>query len=290
LLNALPESWALSLGAFLGLMWYYLIPIRRRVVMQNLDLALGVDYDRRGLRKIARATYRNLGISAIEFFLVKKLTPGIVKEKFVMEGASNLEAAQRLGKGVLVLTAHFGNWDLLCCSQALAGYPLHVITKSLKAGGLNDFWMETRRRCGLNLIEARGSMKKILKALRRNEIVAFVIDQNMLHSQGVFVDFFGKPACTTYSLALLAERTGAPVIPIFILRQGLGRHRIVIQEPLVYQTVGRRRENILHNTRIYTAILEDMIRSRPDHWLWLHRRWKTRQPEEMQEREEQADR
>lgn len=281
LVNVLPERWALLLGAGLGLLWYHIIPIRRRVVMENLNFALGSDYDRRALKKIARSMYRNLGISAIEFLRVKGLTPDNVRAKIKMEGLAHLEAAQAQGRGVLILTAHFGNWDLLCCSQALAGFPLHVITKNLKAGKINKFWMETRQRCGVTLLGARGSLKNILRALRDNQIVAFVIDQNMLPSHGIFVDFFGKSACTTPSLALLAERTGAPVVPIFMVREGLGSHRIVVKEALTYHKVGERRDNVRHNTRIYSAILEDMIRAWPDHWLWLHRRWKTRPIDEL---------
>ena len=179
---------------------------------------------------------------------------------------------------MLVLIAHFGNYPLLALEvPKLFGYPLSAIAKPLKNKALNELWWEMQRQAGVNGIPARNAYRASVRALRNHELVGFMIDQNRPHPQGVFVDFFGRPASTTPGLAFMSAQTQAPVVPVFMRRLPDGRHRVealaVLEPP-----PDRQPETILAHTARYTRILEDEIRLDPAQWLWLHKRWKTRPP------------
>ena len=274
LFRRLPAGLALFIGRLLGLIWYYLVPIRRGVVRQQLARAFGSSMTKRELRRAARGVFENLGLNVVEFLRLDPDRPEDIRNMVRAVGMGNFRRAEAKGRGVLVLTAHFGNWDLLCCSQALSGHPITILSKTIKPAWLNRYWMETRRRCGVTVLPDRGVLSELLKSLDNGAVIGFVIDQHMPPKRGIAVDFFGRPASTSPGLARLALLSGAPVVPIFLFRESGGRHRMEIMEAVDIEHGRDENETLALSTRRYNEVLEAVVRRRPDHWLWLHRRWK----------------
>jgi len=174
-----------------------------------------------------------------------------------------------------VLTGHMGNWELLSLAAAMLGYPMSAIYRPLDFKPLDRFFIELRSRYGAKMYPKKNAMRPILKGLKQKELIGILLDQNTGVSAGVFVDFFGSKACTNKGLALIALGTGAPVIPLFLLREDdIFRVEFGQEVPLIRSD--DKTKDIEANTRQYNRVLESVIRRYPDQWFWVHRRWKTR--------------
>ncbi len=263
---------ASAVGCLLGWLAFSVLRVRRRVVLTNLEQALGL----RGAeaRRLAASLYRHLGSGAVELLRAPGLTREGATELLGPEGMRRLEAVMAQGRGVLVLTAHLGHWDLLACAAARAGIPLSVITRRIKAGWLDRFWSGLRKSCGVKLLPDSGSAGRIISRLRQGEMVGYVLDQHQ--PGGLAVHFFGRPAATSSSMARLARVTGSPVVAAYLIRQPAGGFRLEVSDPLpaIQDLEGDTGEKIQEATRIYAASIEEAIRKWPEQWLWLHRRWK----------------
>ena len=263
---------ARAVGFLLGWLAFSVLRVRRRVVLKNLEQALGL----RGAeaRRLAADLYRHLGAGAVELLRAPGNTPAQAKELLGPEGMRRLDTVMAQGRGVLVLTAHLGHWDLLACAAAQAGLPLSVVTRRIKAGWLDRFWSGLRETCGVKLLPDSGSAGRIISRLRRGEMVGYVLDQHQ--PGGLAVPFFGRPAATSDSLARLARATGSPVVAAYLIRQPGGGFRLEVSDPLpaIQDLEGNKGERIHEATRIYAETLEQAIRRWPEQWLWLHRRWK----------------
>jgi KDO2-lipid IV(A) lauroyltransferase len=273
LFRALPRGAANAIGGFLGLVWYYLIPVRRNVARENLERAFP-DLTRQQRRRIARACYKNLARSAVEFLRLPGLTPKKVDRDLEHAGWEHYQEAEKNGKGMIVVTAHFGNFDLLACAEALRGVPLHVISREQHAKGVNRFWMKVRENHGVRFIPPKDSIFGIHKLLKNQQVVALVIDQHMPVGRGIAVPFFGEPASTTHAPAMLSLTTGAPIVPATIERLKGGRHRVTLDAAVQVNREAERNQEAVRITEELNRWLEDKIRKKPDHWLWIHRRWK----------------
>lgn len=223
---------------------------------------------------ILESMYRNLGINLVEEFRLQHISEADLKQTLTWEGESHATDVLAAGKGMIVLSAHLGNWDILCTMAPKFNFPTTIITKNIKNKALNRFWMQARSRFGLKFVPAHNSYRLCLAALRRNEIVGFILDQNMIRTEGIFVDFFGKPACTSPGLAFMSAQSGAAVIPVFIVRQPDGTHRVQMRPPIA-PPPDRKPETIQEYTQLYTKVIEDAVRANPDQWIWIHRRWRT---------------
>ena len=275
--SRMPLPRALALGRCLGAVFGSVVRYHRADALDALGRAFP-EKNPDELAGIVRRMYRNLGMNLIETLrLVGGATEGL-DERVTPVGIDIVHAALARGRGALALTAHLGSWDLLTYKSVRLGLPLTVITKDVKNRALNDFWMEGRRRFGLNLVPARNSYRTCLRALSRGGIIGFVLDQNVIRKEGVFVDFFGRPACTTAGLAFMAAHSQAPVFPGFLRRTADDRHEMRIH-PLLEPPPDREPETIRQATQQYTKIVEDAVRAYPDQWTWIHRRWRT-QPAE----------
>jgi len=269
-------SWALCrlsvtnverIACCIGVLLWSVLRIRRRVVLGNLRRALGVS-GARG-RALGRRVCQHFARSALEVLRLPLLDAERARLVIGDADLARIETLRRRGRGVLVLTAHLGAWDTLACAAARRGLPLNVITRRIKGALVDGFWMDQRRRCGVKLLPATGSAARIREALRRNELVALVLDQH--DPAGVVVPFFGRPAATSTALARLERMTGAPVLPAFLVREegapGLRLELGAVVELSSGSSMGER-------TAAYTRIVEEAVRAHPDQWLWLHRRWK----------------
>jgi KDO2-lipid IV(A) lauroyltransferase len=265
-----------ALGAALaGLAWA--VGIRRRVVLANLRLAFP-ERSERERRAIARETYLNLGRMAAEFLLVPRLTRAEVERIFEYDGWDAWEAARARGRGVIACTAHFGNFEVLAAAHTLRGIPITMITREMGRSGANDAWRRTRSRVGVeDLVVRKGeTLKAARRSLAAGRVLGYVIDQNQPLRRAVFPTFFGVPAATSPTPAVLAMRTGAAVIFTLAVPLGDGRHRVVIEGPLDPPDTGNHARDVLAFTQDLNDRLERWVRRHPSQWYWLHRRWKTR--------------
>ena len=271
----------MALGSGIGWFLGSFIRHRRAEVRRTIRRCLP-EKSESEIRAIADGMYRHLGR-----FIVESAGAEILDRQFVQDNVEiiGLEIVTKLlagGKGVIALTAHIGNFDLLAIICCLTGIPLTSISKKLKPKALDDYWVATRKKHGLKPIPTRHSFRSCISALRRNEILAFFLDQNMKRNRGIFVDFFGRKACTSPGLAQLSALCGSPVMPVFITRTAQGGHRVEILPPLD-PPAENTPEAFQQATQQYTRIIEDYIRRYPEQWIWLHRRWRTRPIEEMQD-------
>lgn len=273
--RVLPKGASLFLGKMVGISGYYLAPGRRNLSLDNIRQAFAGEFDERKVRATALNSFGFLGMNISDFFKLPGLTLKTVERFTSIEGEENLVDALTAGNGVLVLSAHLGSWDMLTAGLAKRGYPLSLITKVSRSAALNRIWMGYRRNLGMELLMGRGTMKECLRHLKKGGIVGFALDQNARRREGVFVPFFGREACTITSLALIARRTGAPVLPVYVYREG-DMHRIVIDDPIIHDNIEDAETDILERTRAYARWTEKVIREHPEQWTWLHDRWKTK--------------
>jgi KDO2-lipid IV(A) lauroyltransferase len=272
----LPPAAGAALGAALGWTAYGLLPGRRQVALENAGRAFA-DADPQRIRRLVRANFRHLGTTAVECCRLFFGPPGAVLGRVRAEGLEHVERARRAGCGVLFLTAHFGNWELLGACHALGGFPLHVVVRPLDNAGLERLLARGRTRGGLRLIPKRQAARTVPDALARGECVGILLDQDA-GRDGVFVPFLGRPASTSRGLAILARRTGAPVLPAFIRRLPGGDHLLTIDPPLALARSGDRQADVEENTARFSAEIARVVRQHPEQWFWVHRRWKTPPP------------
>ncbi|MFH0888878.1 MAG: lysophospholipid acyltransferase family protein [Planctomycetota bacterium] len=276
IVRLLPLGVALKIGDWLGMLVWWLFPSRRKITADNLKKAFAHIKTNRQLHKIAQGMAKNMGKNLMEFFRLPALSKDNIENYIEFNGLEHLENALRLKRGVFILTAHLGNWDLVAAACVLKGYRVNVVTKHLKISLFNKFWLDYRARMNINQIYREGSLREIINALKRNELMGFILDQHAKSSDGILIDFFNRPAWTTPSLAVLAQRYNAPVVPCFIVRQNDGRHKIIFEPDIPFREMPTPEETIRYNTQIYTDVIERYIRAYPEQWIWMHRRWKTK--------------
>ncbi len=259
----------------LAVLFYRFSEKHRLIVLHNLTRAFP-EKDISELVKIARDCYRSLGILAAEFFDILLMTRENISDWLEFEGRENYLRAKEKNKGILYFTGHFGNWELEAAAFAILCEPLNIVYRVLDNPVIGDIVDKVRSHRGNRLVHKGGAVKKILEILRKNEIVGILIDQNVSWREGVFVDFFGRPASTTKGLAALTLQTGAPVLPGFISRMKDGKYRFVIEPEVEISRTGDYDRDIFENTQRFTKIVEDNVRRHPEQWFWLHQRWKTK--------------
>lgn len=274
----LPVPLAVALGRGLGWCLQHVVRFRRRVVALQLRLAFGRDHDAAALAALTTGVYRHLGLLFVELLRLPGITRDRVRQTIDVRGEEHLQAALAAGKGVLLLAGHLGNWELAGLALPTWGYAAAAIGKEMKHPAGDVLRRMLRDDNGFPTIPRRDSLKLILRELKANHIVVVLIDQNMTAAEGVFVDFFGYPACTLKALAVLAARTGAAVVPGAICRlPDLRRHRVELLPALPPPLAsGDAEADLQRRTQQYTRVLEDLIRQHPDQWLWIHKRWRTR--------------
>jgi len=277
--RALPRSLSLAIGRGIGNTGYLLAGRRRRIALDNLELALSGEKSEGELKKIARMSFSNLGMALVEYFTFPSLDLAEAEKISEVQGEEHLRDAVEKGQGVLALTVHLDNVDLAGALLALRGFPVAIIAKAVRNSAVDRALIKGRETTGVQVFGGGGSMKQILRHLKGAGIVGFVLDQNTVPGDGIFVPFFGRDACTLDSLAVLSRRTGLPVIPIHMFREGT-RHRIVVDPPVSSEVIEDRDADVLARTTQYAAWTERVIRQHPEQWMWLHNRWKTRPPGE----------
>jgi KDO2-lipid IV(A) lauroyltransferase len=255
----------------------YLLHFRlRQVGMRNLAMVFPEKSEAERTR-ILRGVFTSLGRQLAELCQFPKYTAENVDEVVVYDGLENYEQAHARGKGVLFLTAHFGAWELSAFAHSLHGHWLHIVMRPMDNQFL-DRWLQRYRTMHGNKTVAKDDfVRGLLAAMKAGETVGILMDTNMTPPQGIFVDFFGIPACTASGLARIALRTDAAVVPGFtIWDPARQKYRLRFDPARALIRTGDLEADIAANTQIFTKVIEDYVRRYPEQWLWVHRRWKTR--------------
>lgn len=276
ILGILPRPLARGFGISLGWTVYLLHGRLRRVGMRNLALAFPEKTEaERG--RILRREFTSMGRQLAEVCQFPKYTLENVEQVVVYDGLENYEKAYARGKGVLFLTAHFGGWEVSAFTHSMHGHWMHVVMRPMDNVYMDRLIRQYRTMHGNQLVDKDDFVRGLLSAMKAGEAVGILMDTNMTPPQGIFVDFFGIPACTASGLARIALRTDAAVVPGFtIWDSSLGKYRLRFDPAVQLVRTGDLEADIRSNTQIFTGIIEQYVREYPEQWLWVHRRWKTR--------------
>jgi KDO2-lipid IV(A) lauroyltransferase len=280
LLAVLPLPFALRAGSILGSIGYHFSGRLRRTGLRNLELAFP-ELDARRREDLLRGCFQNLGRLLGVFSHFGKESPKALQALMECEGLEHLDAAIKSGRGVILFTGHVGAWELSSFGLSLFGYPLSFLVRRIDNPKIEALVERSRMRRGNRTIDKRSAAREMLQLLQAGGTLGILVDLNTLDREGIFVDFFGMPASTTFVLAKLALRTGALVLPVFApWDKKRGRFLLKIDEPLNYNATGDEEEDMRRLTQLFTSVVEKYVRLYPDQWLWIHRRWKTRPPGE----------
>lgn len=272
IIGLIPMGPAAALGDALGALWYRLDRRHRNIARANLTIAFGGQKTPREIDRLARRSFKNLGKLFFEVAWLQRLKPGDIGKHFSLEGFTPGRLAQ-LRRGALVLTAHFGNWEILPAAAAMLGVRLSIVYRPLDFAPLDRFFSFSRARFGADLIPKKSAFLRVVRALKGGRTVGILLDQNAKRDQGVFVDFFGRPVSTHKGLAQLALKTQTPVYPLFLVRRRRG-FAVLLGDQIPLATTGDPARDVALNTRRYNQALEEMIGRYPDQWFWVHRRWR----------------
>ena len=270
----LPLRAGLIIAAFLGRVVFGLVPKYRDLAISNLKLAFP-DKDGLEIKRIAVRVFENIGKIGVELINFPKINKSNLDRFVTVENIGVFDQAMKKGKGLIVLTAHFGNWELLAMTIRLKGYPGAAVGRKLYFHKFDRFLNQLRKSGLVNVIDRTESPRRFLKVLRANEVLGMLADQDVDSVEGVFVNFFGRSAYTPIGPAVLASVSGAQLVPVFIVREGF-KHRFIVEEPIELTDTGNKEADILANTQKWSNVVEAYIRKYPDQWVWMHRRWKTR--------------
>ena len=268
----LPEPLVRAFGTCLGLLFFLVDARHRRIARAQLQAA----FPRKSVaecKAITRATFVHFGRLIVAVLRFSGLSPDEMKARVEIEGEDRVRAAIAGGKGVIFFTGHFGYWELHAVAHALVFPAIWLLARPLDNPLLHDVIERVRGATGNRIIYKHGALRRILRALQQNEGIAVLIDQHTQSANAVTVDFFNRPAATTSSIASLALRTGAPLVPVFALPLPGGRYRLIYEPPV--ETPGPGSQDPVRDlTQRCTDVLEMYVRRHPHLWLWMHRRWR----------------
>jgi KDO2-lipid IV(A) lauroyltransferase len=277
IIRVIPPGYLYSFAEKISALAYSFANKYRKLALDSLSIAFGKEKSPEEIEQIAKDCFRNIAKGAVElmFFFDK---PQLLKDKVELAGVENLDNALARGNGIILVSAHFGNFPLLLGRLAVGGYKAGGIMKPMHDTRMEEVFRKKREKYGVRTIYSQprtACVNDTIQALRNNEIIFIPIDQNF-GSGGIFVNFFGQKAATATGPVVLAQRTGAALIPCFIMRQSGDRHKIIFEPEVKLQEGSDARDTVLVNIQTLTDIIERYIRKYPAEWGWIHRRWKSR--------------
>jgi len=278
IVNLIPFRWLYGFAKGVSFLGYKIASRQREIARQSLTLAFGQEKTPLEIDQIARDCFTLMAKSAIELmFLMDK--PRLLEKRVLIKGENNLKQAISQGKGIILVSAHFGNFPLLLSRLSLAGYRVSGIMRPMRDARVEKIFLKKRERYKVKTIYSqprKACVDMTIRTLRDNEIVFIPIDQNF-GTGGVFVNFFGRKAATATGPVVLAQRTCAALIPCFIIRQPDDTHQVIFEPEIALETKENPDETIVANIQKLTDVIEAYIRKYPAEWGWMHRRWKTTQ-------------
>ena len=271
----IPRSIRKELFITLFSLFYRLGFKNRLITLHNLQRSFP-EKNLKEIIRIAKGVYRHFAIVAAEFFDMPYINKENIHKWVEIEGLENYQEAIARGKGVLSIVAHFGNWELMTIAVPICLKPMYIVYRPLDNPVIDNMVEYVRTMNGNVLIPKGGSGKRVIELLKENQAIGILSDQNVAKSEGVFVDFFGRPACTGVGLAVMAMRSGAPVVPAFMARQKSGRYKFILKPAMEAVCTDDYEADLQVNTQRFTKIVEEIVREYPDQWFWFHQRWKTK--------------
>ena len=271
----LPYAYVVKLGRSLGFLYWYIAPKQRRRGIRQLEERLALP--EKEAAKVMRRLCGNLGQTFLEIMFTPKLDAQRIAQLVEIENRQYLEEAVARGHGVVFLTAHIGNWEWLGAALSMAGFPMTSVIKRQPNDQHTRLLNEYRERVGIEIF-ARGTTELLgaAKAMKKGKILGFLADQDA-GVDGIFLNFFGKPASTPLGPAVFARKFKAPVIPVFIVHKpDYSGHKVLIYPPLEYENTGEEKDDLRRLTLKMTKLLEEVIREHPDEWIWFQKRWNTK--------------
>ncbi|UCG60717.1 MAG: lysophospholipid acyltransferase family protein [Candidatus Zixiibacteriota bacterium] len=272
--NRLSDRIADNFAVMLGNLGFRLMNSRRAVAIDNLRQAFGSEFNDEQTGDITRKVFQNIARTLIEIARFGRTGEEGVRRIVVGDGEKYLRQAREYGKGALLLTAHFGNWELLGAWVSAVGYQIDHLVGVQHNPRMHSLINHWRQQMGAGVIEVnRSSMRRVFQSLKANRLIGYAADQHA-PAQNLVLDFFGRRASIAAGPARFAVRTGCLILPMMLRREKYDRHILIAREPIRPPHTGDEEENVLTITRTYLAFWEEIIRQYPDQWLWTHRRWK----------------
>jgi len=274
-ISLLPVWAAMTLGRFIGFIWYYIIPVRKKLCMENINRAFGNEISKKEQKKIVRRFFSNFSMSFIEVLRIPHMSLKQNEKLVKIEGWENMEEALEKGKGAILFATHIDNVDLGGCSMAMRGAPISVVVRKMGKSA-EKFISSVRENTGVTIIGGKNSKDEIKRLLNENKIVTIVADQHLSKRRSIACRFFGQWASTTPAPSRFAFETGASIIPAVTNRVGkTAYHHVKVFPAFIQETPHNDRElDIRHNTQRLNRIIEGWVREAPDQWWWFHKRWK----------------
>ena len=269
----MPQSFRNFCGDCIGILWFDILRLRRKIVFANLQIAFP-HKSKKEHSQIARMSLRNMGRAFMNYFIIPFLNEQNVDQYILAHDMHHLDEALKQNKGALLLTLHLGSYDFAACHLSLKNYPLYVISKEFKWKALNDLWFGLRESKKIKFIPDRKSTFEIFRALKEKASVGFVLDQFMGPPLGIPSKFFGHDTGTAMGLAMFALKTEAPVVPVYSYFDEQGRTRFTSLPAVVLEVKETREQSIAYMTQKYSDLMEEIVKQHPEQWMWVHRRWK----------------
>jgi KDO2-lipid IV(A) lauroyltransferase len=273
--NLLPRITAIRLGGRLGSLGYFLFPSDRKTSIENLKLAFGSEFESAKLLRISKGSFRNVGECAVDVFRHRKLGGEGVRKLVTIEGWGYFDHAYRQGRGVLAVTGHVSNFELIAAFFCALGYKVSVIGRKIYYQPLNRLLIESRQVMGMKNIDSEASPREFIRHLREGRGIGVLIDQDSRRYRGVFVDFFGKAAYTPVGPFVVARKTDTPVVPMAIFRNPDYTYTLKVGPAITLPDTGDGERDTMLVVQSCTHFLEKTIRAHPEQWVWMHKRWRT---------------
>jgi KDO2-lipid IV(A) lauroyltransferase len=274
LFNLLPEKIGLALGVFLSHIAYFIYKLTpyRDFITNNIITAYKGGYTRREAERLAKRHVTLLAKSIVEFLRLPQLNIKNIEKKVKIQGLGNLDRSLRCGRGVILVSPHFGNWELLSVTLSLMGYQMNVFYQKARSRALNNFFLDRRSSKGVRSIYRWDKLREVLQLLKRNEVLGIVADQHG-EFENIFVEFFGHVVSVPGGPAGFAYKSGAPIIPVFMVRDLDDTHTLIIEDPIIPNPSKNKHREIEDMSRKFMKTFEEYIKRYPDHWLWSYNRW-----------------
>lgn len=277
IIKLIPGKYMYVLAKGIANLGFFFAKKQRNIALQSLAIAFGREKNSREIEKIAEDCFVSIAKGGVELvFLMDR--PALLRQRVEFSGRENLDLALSKGRGVILVSAHFGNFPLMMAKISLEGYKIAGIMRPMRDSRVEKIFLEKRNRLGLKTIYSqprKACVEQSLRSLRNNELLFIPVDQNF-GTGGVFVDFFGKKAATATGPVVLALRTQAALLPCFIIRQADDTHKVIFEPALDLIQTPDYAENLKINVQRITSIIENYIRAYPHEWGWMHRRWKSK--------------
>ncbi|MBF0120885.1 MAG: lysophospholipid acyltransferase family protein [Desulfobacterales bacterium] len=275
IISMIHRSLMTKLAYPIGMIWYKIDRRHREIATNNMIIAFGSEWSIEKINKTVKANFVQLSRVALELFSLLRVTKENLDSYIVFSGEEHLYNALSKGKGIIILTAHLGNWELMAISTPLKfNITFNVMGRALDYKPMDKMINEIRTRTGNIVVDKNKSADKVASLLRENKIIGILMDQHAAPYEGVYVPFFGKIDCSNKGVALFAMRYGAIILPAFNIRQEDGRYKVIFDQPIEVARTGDLSKDLVENTANFNKIIEKYIRMAPDNWFWVHRRWK----------------